>query len=135
MRPGEPDGDGRPLLRQRPSTDGYIHLAAASSVVGGIYSAQAGRWKLVWAPRFGRHWGMGDGSGRSHDPEYLFDLEKDPRERVNLAGESSFEVAWLRSRLLAWIQRNRSEEPPRQQLPINSETERRLRALGYGNVR
>jgi len=132
---GEPDGDGRPLLRQSPRADGYVHLAAASSVVGGIYSAQAGRWKLVWAPRYGNHWGMGDGSGRSRDPEYLFDLEKDPREQVNLAGDRSLEVAWLRSRLLAWIQRNRAAEPPRKQIPIDTETERRLRALGYGNVR
>ncbi|HEV8580251.1 MAG TPA: sulfatase [Thermoanaerobaculia bacterium] len=132
---GKPDGDGRPLLRQPPRTDGYIHLAAASSVIGGIYSAQAGRWKLVWAPRYAHQWGMGDGSGRSRDPEYLFDLGQDPRERVNLAGDGSLEVAWLRSRLLAWIQRNRSEEPPRkQQAPIDAETERRLRALGYGNV-
>jgi hypothetical protein len=77
---------------------------------------------------------MGDGSGRSRDPEYLFDLEKDPGERVNLAGERGLEVAWLRSRLLAWIQRNRPEAPQKPQ-PVDAETERRLRALGYGNVR
>jgi arylsulfatase A-like enzyme len=132
---GEPRGDGRTLLRQPRRDDGYVHLAAASSVVGGIYSAQAGHLKLVWAPRFGYHWGMGDGPGRTHDPEYLFDLEKDPRERVNLAGDRSLKAAWLRSRLLAWIERNRGAEPPRRQIPINAETERRLRALGYANVR
>jgi arylsulfatase A-like enzyme len=132
---GEPEGDGRPLLRQKPRADGYIHLAAASSVIGGIYSAQAGRFKLVWAPRYGYYWGMGDGKGRTRDPEYLFDLEADPREQLNLAGDRSLEAAWLRSRLLAWIQRNRSQEPPRKQAPIDAETERRLRALGYGNVR
>jgi arylsulfatase A-like enzyme len=132
---GEPDSDGRPLLREPRRRDGYVHLASASSVIGGIYSAQAGRWKLVWAPRFGYEWGMGDGSGRTRDPEYLFDLEKDPGERVNLAGDGSLEVAWLRSRLLAWIQRNRAKEPPRKQQPIDAETERRLRALGYGNAK
>lgn len=141
---GKPDGAGRPLLKKRILDDregGYIHLAAASSVIGGIYSAQAGRWKLVWAPRFGYEWGMGDGSGRSRDPEYLFDLEKDPGERVNLAGESSLEVAWLRSRLLAWIQRYRDDrgdrggEPVRKPQPVDAETERRLRALGYTNAR
>jgi arylsulfatase A-like enzyme len=132
---GSPQGDGRPLLRRRPPADGYIHLAAAASVVGGIYSAQAGRWKLVWAPRHGYYWGMGDGAGRSRDPEYLFDLENDPGERVNLAGDRSLEVAWLRSRLLAWIQRNRSTEPRREHQPVDAETERRLRALGYGNAR
>jgi len=145
---GEPDGDGRSLLTgmsgegtRRPDpkdpkdpNDPYIHLAAASSVVGGIYSAQSGSWKLVWAPRYAHEWGMGDGSGRSRDPEYLFDLEKDPGERVNLAGERGLEVAWLRSRLLAWIQRNRPEAPQKPR-PVDAETERRLRALGYGNVR
>jgi arylsulfatase A-like enzyme len=132
---GRPDGSGRPLLGKPPKEDSYIHLAAASSVIGGIYSAQAGKWKLVWAPRFGTEWGMGDGSGRTRDPEYLFDLEKDPGERVNLAGESSLEVAWLRSRLLAWIQRYRSEEPVQKPQPVDAETERRLRALGYSNAR
>lgn len=138
---GKPDGTGRPLLGQVPSREGYVHLAAASSVIGGIYSAQAGRWKLVWAPRFGHEWGMGDGRGRSRDPEYLFDLEKDPGEQVNLAGADSLEVAWLRSRLLAWIQRNRStsgsgsEGPSRRPQPVDAETEKRLRALGYGNAR
>lgn len=132
---GKPDGDGRSLLKPRKKDDGYIHLAAASSVIGGIYSAQAGPWKLVWAPRYGYAWGMGDGSGRTRDPEYLFDLERDPGERVNLAGEGNLEVAWLRSRLLAWIQRNRSTEPAAKPQPVDAETERRLRALGYGNAR
>jgi arylsulfatase A-like enzyme len=132
---GKPDGDGRFLLTPRRKGDGYIHLAAASSVIGGIYSAQAGPWKLVWAPRYGYAWGMGDGSGRTRDPEYLFDLEKDPGERVNLAGEGSLEVAWLRSRLLAWIQRNRSTEPSAKPQPVDAETERKLRALGYGNAK
>jgi arylsulfatase A-like enzyme len=138
---GRPEGSGRGLLRGlgKPHREdrggGYIHLAAASSVIGGIYSAQAGRWKLVWAPRYGTEWGMGDGSGRTRDPEYLFDLEKDPGERVNLAGESSLEVAWLRSRLLAWIQRYHSEEPVHKPQPVDAETERRLRALGYSNAR
>jgi arylsulfatase A-like enzyme len=134
-RLGRPDGDGRTLLRGTPSRKGYVHLAAASSVIGGIYSAQAGKWKLVWAPRFGTEWGMGDGSGRTRDPEYLFDLEKDPGERINLAGDRSLEAAWLRSRLLAWIQKNRRQEPPRRQEPINAETERKLRALGYSNAK
>lgn len=127
--------EGRPLLAPREGEREYIHLAAASSVVGGIYSARWGKWKLVWAPRFGPHWGMGDGLGRSRDPEYLFDLDADPQERVNLAGEGGLEIAWLRSRLLAWVQRNRalSAKPPEQ--PLDPETERKLRALGYANTK
>ncbi len=124
---------GRPLLPQEPPEDGYVHLAAASSVTGGIYSAQAGGFKLVWAPRSGEAWGMGVGSGRSRDPEYLFDLRRDPGEHVNLAGDRSLEAAWLRSRLLAWIQSNqRNASAPRPE-PVDAETERKLRALGYTN--
>jgi len=131
-----PEGaEGRSLLGGEPRRGGdYIHLAAASSVVGGIYSVQWGKWKLVWAPRSSTFWGMGDGRGRSRDPEYLFDLAVDPGEKVNVAGEPSLEVAWLRSRLLAWVQRNRDASPRQPARPIDPETERRLRALGYANT-
>ena len=60
---------------------------------------------------------------------------------MNLAGENSLEVAWLRSRLLAWIQRYRDGQGDREgetvhkPQPVDAETERRLRALGYSNAR
>jgi choline-sulfatase len=127
--------EGRPLRTAARPDSGYIHLAAASSVVGGIYSARWGRHKLVWAPRYGPFWGMGDGRGRTRDPEYLFDLAKDPEEKVNLAGDGSLEAAWLRSRLLAWVQRNRSLTVKPPELPLDAETERKLRALGYTNAK
>lgn len=111
-----------------------VRLAAASSVKGGIYSAVWGKWKLIWAPRVGIGWGQGDGAGRSRDPEYLFDLEKDPRETTNLAGQGDLATAWLRSRLLAWIQHNRQdEEEPAGSQTVDPETLNKLRALGYVN--
>ncbi len=127
---------GRQLLRvARGETGDYIHLAAASSVRGGIFSALHGRWKVVWAPRTGASWGQGDSLGRSREPEYLFDLEKDPGERVNLAGDGDLEAAWLRERLLAWVKKNRdvgggahSDQPP-----MDPKTLERLKALGYAN--
>ncbi|HSF39311.1 MAG TPA: sulfatase-like hydrolase/transferase [Thermoanaerobaculia bacterium] len=127
--------EGRPLPAVVRPDSGYVHLAAASSVVGGIYSARWGRHKFVWAPRYGPYWGMGDGRGRSRDPEYLFDLEKDPEEKVNLAGNGGLEAAWLRSRLLAWVQRNRSLTVKPPERPLDAETERKLRALGYANAK
>lgn len=133
----KPEGsEGRSLLAaaRRPDRE-YIHLAAASSVIGGIYSARWGDTKLVWAPRFGPFWGMGDGRGRTRDPEYLFDLEADPEEKANLAGNGSLEAAWLRSRLLAWVQRNRSLTVKPPERPLDAETERKLRALGYANAK
>ena len=124
---------GRPLLRvAQGETGDYIHRAAASSVKGGIYSALHGRWKVVWAPRTGSQWGQGDALGRSREPEYLFDLEKDPGEKVNLAGEGNLEAAWLRERLLAWVKKNRDESQPHEQA-VDQATRDRLKALGYAN--
>ncbi|HET9228650.1 MAG TPA: sulfatase, partial [Thermoanaerobaculia bacterium] len=127
------ESHGRPLLRVgQGETGDYIHRAAASSVKGGIYSALHGRWKVVWAPRTGSQWGQGDALGRSREPEYLFDLEKDPGEQVNLAGEGDLEAAWLRERLLAWVKKYRDESQPHEQA-MDQATRDRLKALGYAN--
>jgi arylsulfatase A-like enzyme len=122
--------EGRSLLEP---DDGAPHLAAASNVKGGIYAAIYGHLKLVWAPRTGLKWGMGEGLGRSHDPEYLFDLQKDPGETVNLAGGGGFEAAWLRSRLLAWVGRGRTNPEGPEESPVDRETREKLKALGYVN--
>ncbi len=68
---------------------------------------------------------------RCLDLECLFDLRLDPEERVNRAGEGSLEVAWLRSRLLAWIERGRYLEMNEEEPQLDDETRQRLRALGY----
>ncbi len=120
---------GRSLLRLSRESE-EPHLAAASNVKGGIYAASSRRLKLVWAPRLGLGWGMGEGLGRSHDSEYLFDLERDPGETVNLAGSGTLEAAWLRSRLLAWVERGTTPEAA-EKTPVDRETRRRLQALGY----
>lgn len=131
--PGDPPR-GRQLLRvAQGETGDYVHLAAAASVKGGIFSALHGRWKVVWAPRTGAQWGQGDALGRSREPEYLFDLEKDPREQTNLAGDETLEAAWLRSRLLAWVKKNRDEGKGPNEQPVDKETQERLKALGYVN--
>ncbi|HEX3127286.1 MAG TPA: sulfatase [Thermoanaerobaculia bacterium] len=125
---------GRQLLRvAQGETGDYIHRAAASSVRGGIYSALHGRWKVVWAPRTGVSWGQGDALGRSREPEYLFDLEKDPGEQVNLAGDGDLEAAWLRERLLAWVKKNRGASAHPEEQPVDQKTLERLKALGYAN--
>lgn len=135
---GSPPSDpaGRPLPGAALADDpGYVHLAAASSVQGGILSARTDHWKLVWAPRAGLGWGMGEGIGRSRDPEYLFDLKSDPGETVNRAGHGDLEAAWLRSRLLAWMRGDpgEAEAPKGKEAGVDDETAKRLRALGYAN--
>ncbi|HEY2736771.1 MAG TPA: sulfatase, partial [Thermoanaerobaculia bacterium] len=136
LKAAAPAGPGRSLLAVAQGLDAGedIHLAAGSSLKGGIYAAMAGRWKVIWAPRAGRGWGQGEGIGRTHDPEYLFDLEKDPGETVNLAGHGDLTAEWARSRLLAWIENEkRSEDGEAKDAPVDSETLGRLRALGYVN--
>ncbi len=112
-----------------------VRLAAASSVKGGIYSAVWGKWKLIWAPRVGIGWGQGDGAGRSRDPEYLFDLEKDPRRPTTWPARGTLATAWPRSRLLAWIEHmfRQDEEEPAGSQSVDPETLNKLRALGYVN--
>src|SRR5262249_24406245 len=105
-------------------------LAAASSLRGGIYSARTARWKVVWAPRIGAQWGMGQGPGRSREPEYVFDLAADPHERNNLAGIDVPELLWLRSRLLGWAAGAEADEG-NVIAPQDAETRARLKALGY----
>ncbi len=111
------------------SPEGDLRLAAAASVRGGIYMARTPRYKVIWAPRTGVQWGMGEGLGRSRDPEYVFDLRADPGERTNRAGLDLPEVLWLRARLLAWARAGEAggEEPA----PADAETREQLRALGY----
>lgn len=137
LQPATPSG-GRSLLAiaggARGQAGDYLHFAAASSLKGGIYSAQSDRWKVIWAPRTGISWGVGSALGRSADPEYLFDLQQDPGEKANRAGLGDIEAAWLRSRLLAWIEKNRQpEDEAKAAEPVDPETLNRLRALGYAN--
>jgi arylsulfatase A-like enzyme len=111
----------------------WHHLAAASSLEGGIFSAQSARWKVVLAPRRGVGWGMGEGIGRTRDAEYLFDLTHDPRETSNRAGHGDLEAAWLRQRLRAWIARGDGSAGAATPPSVDEETARRLRALGYAH--
>lgn len=110
-----------------------VRFAAASSLEGGIFMARSERYKLVWAPRQGEEWGMGQGLGRGRDVELVFDLAEDPGERSNLAGTDILEVAWLRERLLRWIVLGELAEPQEgpEEPTLDEETLRNLRALGY----
>jgi arylsulfatase A-like enzyme len=124
-------GSGESAVPESAVAGAWHHLAAASSLEGGIFSAQTARWKVIWAPRRGIGWGMGEGAGRMRDAEALFDLARDPRETVNRAGQGDLEAAWLRQRLLAWVAAGDGPAPAAPPPPLDEETRRRLRALGY----
>jgi arylsulfatase A-like enzyme len=121
-----------PLLEGRPGdVADEVRFAAAASVRGGIFAARTSRWKVVWAPRTGVHWGVGDGLGRARDAELVFDLVRDPKEQRNLAGLTDApEPRWLRARLLEWAA-ERTVERGTAAAPDDAETRARLRALGY----
>lgn len=122
-----------PLLDSSPTPQNELHFSAASSVRGGIFAVRTPRWKVIWAPRRGLQWGLGEGLGRKRDPELVFDLLRDPAERLNLAGlVDQPEPLWLRTRLLGWA-RERGVEDDSSTMPIDAETRARLRALGYAN--
>ncbi|TNF79052.1 MAG: hypothetical protein EP299_03410, partial [Acidobacteria bacterium] len=63
-------GDGRSLWPLLTSSDlrpfgEQIQFAAASSLNGGIFLARSDRYKVIYAPRTGIDWGMGEGVGRT----------------------------------------------------------------------
>lgn len=107
-----------------------VRFAAAASVDGGIFMARSENAKLIWAPRADFRSGMGAGRGRTWDAEYFFDLEADPGEHANRAGGSSLEAAWLRSRLLSWMERGMKIEVGEEAV-LDESTRENLRALGY----
>lgn len=129
-----PEGGGRSLWGPLTGTGQpgkEHHFAAASSVAGGIFAARTDRWKVIFAPQEGIAWGMGQGLGRSRDVEYVFDLESDPDEQENLAGHAGLEAAWLRSRLLAWIEVGKRLELGTPVEELDEDTVESLKALGY----
>ena len=75
-------------------------LTTGSGRAGPIYVAATDRYKLVRAPDLGL-----TADVPSRDAEYLFDLRDDPEERRNLVGARMVEADWLRSRLMAWTER------------------------------
>jgi arylsulfatase A-like enzyme len=129
-------GDGSSLWPVLAAPDlrtpgGQVQFAAASSLKGGIFLARSDRYKVIYAPRTGIDWGMGEGVGRTRDVEYVFDLETDPEEMVNLAGAAPLEAAWLRSQLFAWIERGKLLEVDGEEAELDEETREQLEALGY----
>jgi len=115
--------------RPPPSDAGRIVFAAAPGLRHG-YMARSNRWKVILAHRRGLDFGMGRGPGRTHDPEYVFDLEHDPGEHHNVAGAAVPEVAWLRAKLEAWVDAHR-EQQASAPFHLDAATRRRLEALGY----
>ncbi len=107
-----------------------VTFAAAPGLSGAVM-ARSHRWKLIQVPRTGFDRGMGKGRGRSWDVEYVFDLVSDPDEQNNIAGTDELEVAWLRTRLMAWLATQQALQPVPGDQVMDDETKGQLEALGY----
>ena len=121
-----------PALLGDPATLGVekLRFAVVPTLPGGMTMVRSDRHKLVFAPRTDGGPGMGLGPGRSHDPEYLFDLWEDPGETTNLIGLGLPEEARLRAALIGWAERTAaggSAAP----VELDRETREHLEALGY----
>ena len=110
--------------------EGQVTFAAAPGLAGAVM-ARSPRWKLIQVPRNGLDRGMGKGRGRSRDVEYVFNLVEDPEELHNLAGTDDLEVAWLRSRLTAWLATQQAIQPTPGDQVMDDETKDQLESLGY----
>jgi len=62
---------------------------------------------------------------------YVFDLEQDPGEIENLIGTRDLEAAWLRERLLAWVEVGKQLEVGVPVEDLDPEIVKSLKALGY----
>ena len=99
----------------------YRRRYAGGEVVEGIYAEgekfglRRGRWKLIEGP--------GEGTLE------LFDLETDPGEQTNLAGQEPERTARMREEIAAW-RRAHTLEVGDERIP-SAEERMRLEALGY----
>jgi hypothetical protein len=107
-----------------------LRFAIVPTLPGGMTMVRSERHKLVFAPRTDGGPGMGLGLGRSHDPEYLFDLREDPGETTNLIGLGGAEESRLRASLTGWIDRV-SLQGNAAPVELDRETREHLEALGY----
>ena len=120
----------RLLHRQVPTPAHRVTFAAAPALAGGVM-ARSQRWKLISVPNDGIRRGQGKGRGRSWNLEYVFDLIDDPGEQHNLAGTADLEIAWLRTRLMAWVETQSALQPVPGDQVMDDETKDQLEALGY----
>jgi len=113
--------------------DRTVYSSASSA--NGLFTLRTGKWKYIFAPRTRHLWGMGQGLGRTRELHYLFDLENDPGEQVNLAAGDEITRKTLQARLMAWIDEQSLIDEAiggQGEMPdLDEETRQRLRDLGY----
>jgi arylsulfatase A-like enzyme len=133
--PSSADTSGRSLWPVVISSDAgllepKLRFATVPTLPGGMTMVRSESHKMVLAPRTDGGPGMGLGLGRSHDSEYLFDLNSDPGETRNLIGGGAPQEEWLRTRLTKWIELT-SRQGGSVAVELDEATRQHLEALGY----
>lgn len=136
VEPATPGVDLFDLCGHPASDETRVHFAAASSVPGGMFSAQTRSLKIIWAPRSGPQWGQGNGIGRNRRVLDILRLVDDPSERSAGVFCSDLDCEWLWQQLTLWVARHaRAPDQAAPEADEDTETDetvrRRLEALGY----
>ncbi|MEM1182307.1 MAG: sulfatase [Acidobacteriota bacterium] len=131
--PADGLGEARSLWPHLLRGDGAPRIRFGTKSGRGVtyHMAEDGRFKLIWAPGDGELPGMGRGGARESVLEHVYDLQNDPGEQRNLAGDPRLEVEWLRARLRGFITRGSRLEVGEEVDEFDEETLGILRALGY----
>ncbi len=118
-----------PLLLEQPPRSAYRGPEAAfstallsdASLESGkrinLFAMQEERWKLILDATRGQ--------------ELLFDLERDPLERADLAAVEREKLESMRQRLQSWIQDMQQHGGPATELELDADEIEQLKALGY----
>lgn len=94
--------------------------SGAAPPVAELRAMRAGRWQLIWAPAE---------EGRADDLVRLFDLERDPRAREDVAPANGPRVREMQDAVTSWLERCAGRRPTG--LAGGAETLELLRQLGY----
>jgi arylsulfatase A-like enzyme len=113
-----------------PAQDGLDLLGTGNSGRRAVFAEHTGRLgAMVRTERY--KYMTSRGNRLVPDGAYLYDLEKDPGELRNLAGQGLAAERDLDALLRRWLAARRAPLPGTGAAPLSPEEEARLRALGY----
>ncbi len=130
--PLRPEFEGRSLLPFLFGDGTDQWRQAFSERTSSIFATRTPKWKYIYNPDnyhpdcVSRRYS--EGYPYFIDTEELYDVENDPAETRNLAGENPEIVRDLRAQLLQWVQTNKRVH---KEVQLTEEATERLRALGY----
>lgn len=107
--------DSRPVFLYRRHYSGDEDVGDGLRPVGEKYAVRVGKWKLIEGPEEGTL--------------ELYDLERDPEERLDLAPEEPNRVSRMKALIAAW--RARYDAAAGAAAPLSDEARERLKAMGY----